>query len=121
MNIGRVVSENQLNPFKLSGLSLQKCLDLLFLVSLYNYCFTEIPVFNANSVDPDQMLHSVMSDLGLNYLPVTFLEVPRLKWVKDFMISAQGQGRIIHKGQNFDCNRRFCYFDHKLYISTISL
>ena len=27
-------------------------------------CFTEIPVFNANSVDPDQMPHSVASDLG---------------------------------------------------------
>ena len=27
----------------------------------------EIPVFNANSVDPDQMLHSVASDLGLHF------------------------------------------------------
>ena len=46
-------------------------------------CFIEIPpFFNANSVDPDQTLHSVASDLGLHYLPVTFLEVSRLKWVK---------------------------------------
>ena len=28
-------------------------------------CFMEIPVLNANSVDPDQRLHSVASDLGL--------------------------------------------------------
>ena len=28
--------------------------------------FIEIPVFNANSVDPDQMQHSVASGLGLH-------------------------------------------------------
>ena len=32
----------------------------------------EIPKFNANSVDPDQMSHSVVSDLrGLHSLPIT--------------------------------------------------
>ena len=31
----------------------------------------EIIVFNANNVDPDQMLHSAGSDLGLHCLPVT--------------------------------------------------
>ena len=30
--------------------------------------FTEIPVFHANSADPDQMLHSAASDLGLHCL-----------------------------------------------------
>ena len=30
--------------------------------------FTEIPVLNANSVDPDQTLRSAESDLGLHYL-----------------------------------------------------
>ena len=30
--------------------------------------FIEIPVFNANRADPDQMLHSDASDLGLNCL-----------------------------------------------------
>ena len=35
-------------------------------------CFIEIPVFNANNVDPDQMPHSVASDLGLHCLPVTY-------------------------------------------------
>ena len=34
-------------------------------------CFIEIPVFNANSEYPDQMPHSVASDLGLHCLPVT--------------------------------------------------
>ena len=38
-------------------------------------CFIEIPVFNASSVDPDQMLHSASSDLGLHCLPITLLGV----------------------------------------------
>ena len=40
----------------------------LFLLLL---CFIEIPVFHANSVDPDQMLHSLVSDLGPHWLPIT--------------------------------------------------
>ena len=36
----------------------------------------------ANSGDPDQMPHSVASDLGLHCLPVTLLGVSRLQWVK---------------------------------------
>ena len=36
----------------------------------------------ANSEDADQMLHSVTSDLGLHCLPITFLGVSRLPWVK---------------------------------------
>ena len=40
-------------------------------ISFYYY-FIEIPVFNANSVDPDQMPLSAVSDLGLHCLPVTF-------------------------------------------------
>ena len=35
----------------------------------------------ANSGDPDQMLHSAASDLGLHCLPVTLLGVSRLQWV----------------------------------------
>ena len=42
-------------------------------------CFIEIPVFNANNVDPDQMLHSVASDLGLYCLPGTLMGVSELK------------------------------------------
>ena len=42
----------------------------------------EIPVFNANSVDPDQTPHAVASDMGLHYLPASFLWDTRHKWVK---------------------------------------
>ena len=35
-----------------------------------------------NSGDPDQLPYSVASDLGLHSLPVTFLGVSRLQWVK---------------------------------------
>ena len=34
-------------------------------------CFTEIPVFKANSVDTDQMPHFAASDLGLHCLPIS--------------------------------------------------
>ena len=34
--------------------------------------FIEIPVFDKDSVDPDQMLHSTVSDLDLHGLPVPF-------------------------------------------------
>ena len=35
----------------------------------------------ANSGDPDQGLHSVMSDLGLHYLLINLLWVSRLNWI----------------------------------------
>ena len=35
----------------------------------------------ANSGGPDQMPHSVVSDLGLHCLSVTLLQVSRLQWV----------------------------------------
>ena len=37
---------------------------------------------NLNSVDPDQMLHSVVSDLVLHCLPISLLWDARLNWVK---------------------------------------
>ena len=42
----------------------------------------EIPVFNANIVDLDQMPHSAASDLGLHCLPMSLLWDTRYKWVK---------------------------------------
>ena len=36
----------------------------------------------ANSEDPDQMLHSAASDLGLQFLLITRLGVSPLQWVK---------------------------------------
>ena len=43
-----------------------------------------MPVINTNSVDPDQMLHSAESDLGLHCLPMSHLWDTRHKWVKIF-------------------------------------
>ena len=37
---------------------------------------------NANSIDPDQMPHSAMSNLGLHCLPKSLLSEARHKWVK---------------------------------------
>ena len=44
-------------------------------------CFIEIPVFNANSVDPDQTPRSAASDQGLHCLPMFLLLDARFKWV----------------------------------------
>ena len=43
-------------------------------------CFIEIPVFNANSEDPDQT-RSVSSDLGLHRLSMALSRDARLKWI----------------------------------------
>ena len=43
--------------------------------------YIEIPVLNANSVDPDQTPHSATSDLGLHCLPMSLLWDARHKWV----------------------------------------
>ena len=52
------------------------------LVSLYYFpCFIKSPVFNANSVDPDQTPRSAASDLGLHCLPVSLLWEGRRKWL----------------------------------------
>ena len=45
------------------------------LVSFYYYCFIEIPIDKASSIDTDQMLHSAASVLGLRYLPNILLVV----------------------------------------------
>ena len=46
-------------------------------------CFIEIPVFNAKSVDPDQMLQNMASYLGLHYLPMSLLYDAWHEWVKE--------------------------------------
>ena len=43
----------------------------------------------ANSGDPDQMLHSAASDLGLHCLPITLLGVSQLQWVNDLSNTKQ--------------------------------
>ena len=47
---------------------------------LNKLCFIEIPVINANSVDPDQTPRPAASDLGLYCFPVPILWGARHKW-----------------------------------------
>ena len=54
----------------------------------------------ANSGDPDQTLHSAASDLGLHCLPVTFLRIFLLQWVKDLDMSILSGGMKIHMHVN---------------------
>ena len=60
------------DPFPIKG-----CLVVVVFLLL---CFKEIPVFNANSVDPDQMPHSAASDLGLHCLQKSLLWDTRHIW-----------------------------------------
>ena len=79
-----------LNPFMPSGLFHLSLLDrfisnsrgIWFVFSVLSFII-EIHVLNANSVDPDQMPHSVASDLGLHCLPMSLLWDTRHKWVKN--------------------------------------
>ena len=43
----------------------------------------------ANSEDPDQMVQSAASDLGLHCLPITLLGVSRLQWVRQGSFTEQ--------------------------------
>ena len=49
---------------------------LVFITSVF--FFLEIPVYIAKSGDPDQMLHTVASDLNLLCLPINLLHVSQL-------------------------------------------
>ena len=60
------------DPFPIEGMS-------LLLLSL---SFAEIPVFIVNSVDPDQTLRSVASDLGLHCLTMSRLWDARCKGLR---------------------------------------
>ena len=76
-----------LNPFMPSGLfylsSLDQSISILrgawsvLIITL----FIEIPVVNANSVDPDQTPRAAASDLGLHCLSMSHLWDSRRKWV----------------------------------------
>ena len=50
-------------------------------------CFIEIPVFNANSVDPDLTLYSAMAHLGVQWLLITLLLSSWLKCVINLNLS----------------------------------
>ena len=49
------------------------------------YSLRKMAKLFANSGDPDQMPHSLVSDLGLHRLPVTLLRVSRLQWDKELV------------------------------------
>ena len=48
----------------------------------FTYSKRKMAKLFASSGDPDQTPRSVASDLGLHCLPITFLRVSRLQWVK---------------------------------------
>ena len=45
-------------------------------------CFIEMSVVNANSVDPDQMPHSAVADLGLHCLPSPIYGMLATNWLR---------------------------------------
>ena len=51
----------------------------------------------ANSEDPDQMPRSAASGLGLHCLPITFLRVSRLLWVKHVCLTSKTVYTLIGK------------------------
>ena len=53
-------------------------------------CFVEIPIFYANSIDPDQTPHSVASDLCLHCLPMSLLLNARHKLVIVVLMKCPG-------------------------------
>ena len=68
-----IYSTGLINPFMPSGLfylnSLDGSISNTRVKVIFNR-FIEIPVSNANNVDPDQTPHSVASDLCLHCLPM---------------------------------------------------
>ena len=48
----------------------------------FRYSYRKMAKLFTNSGDPDQMPHSMASDLGLHCLPVTLLHVSRLHGLK---------------------------------------
>ena len=52
------------------------------------FTFIQVLIENmqANSGDPDQTTHSVASDLGLRYLPMSRIKDARHIWVKNAII-----------------------------------
>ena len=50
-------------------------------------CFIEIPVFNANSADPDQTPQNMASILGLHCLPTALLGVSNISFGNMFLFA----------------------------------
>ena len=75
------INPNGLVYLKALDCSISNRKGMFISLLLHVPCFIEIPVFNANSVDPDQMPHSMASDLGLHCLPMSLLWEARHKCV----------------------------------------
>ena len=67
------------DPFQIKGVS---CWFLLL------PCFIEIPVFNANSLDTDQMQCSATFDLGLHSLLMSLLGKAKMGLKKSFVVES---------------------------------
>ena len=65
-----------LNPLDRS-ISNRRDVGSVFIIAM----FIEIPVFNANNIDPDQVPRSAASDLDLHSLLPSLLRATRHKWV----------------------------------------
>ena len=76
------------NPFLPNGISHRYQLEQSISVSRDVRCFFFIfmKIMQANSGDPYQMPHSVASDLGLRYLPMSHIKDARHIWVKNAII-----------------------------------
>ena len=71
-------------PFQKEGMS-----GYFFIITCIITMFIQIPVFNANSVDPDQTPRSV-SDPGLHCLSVSLLWDARHKWINILLLCFVG-------------------------------
>ena len=74
----------------------------------------------ANSRDPDQMLLSAASDLGLLCLPITLLGVSRLKWVNLFLILQFAQDFIFRNQrlEKWAQKQSSCHGNQQNFLST---
>ena len=68
----------------------------------------------ANSGDPDQMTHSVASDLGLHCLPITLLGVYRLQWVNPITLQPL-YNTIVRFRAKFMFAKQLCCIKTKMY------
>ena len=61
----------------------------------FTYSYRKMPEAFANNEDPDQMLHSAASDLGLHCLPITLLGFSRIQLVKYVNLQQSGSSNMI--------------------------
>ena len=106
------ITDLRFNPFT-SRILLPQLFGSVWLVFIIlHVCLTDFPVFNADSVDPDQMLHSVMSDQDIYCLPITVLGFSRLKWVNTTLYNISIRSRRCHNNlQDFYLDLLLFHFE----------